>query len=598
MSNVRGRILNPPRAVESDPSHAVQLSPARRPGRSFKPDIMIEPGTLLQNRYRVTRQIGRGGMGAVYVATDERFNSTVAIKQTFFFDDPALRKAFEREAILLNHLRHAALPKVSDHFVEDEGQFLVMEYVEGSDLGELLKARRGAFPVADVMRWADELLDALEYLHTQEPPVVHRDIKPQNIKRTARGQLFLLDFGLAKGDPSRASASVTASVVGYSPQYAPLEQVHGTGTDPRSDLYSLGATLYHLLTGAPPVDALTRAGALVNNEADPLRPAHVVRPEVPVAVSRCIRRAMSQKAALRPKSAAEMRELLRQALGAAAPTSPAAFARAQTPNGDATVVESQTAVAGSWAVRSFGETTVDAKRLGAHYSVPTHVSPHFDTTPEPKTFSSTAKLLVVAAVVVVCAVVSFPLLRRTGAPSVPAAPASNVTTPAGESPAGGQTDATGAQPSGAAGTSLNNSDAAGRTQTSVPTTSTNAPSSDAQTATGSGGADANGGGSSAGATNAPAPAATPTENRAPIVIVVNPTPTPGASAPSESAENARRAEDARRAEEMRREEDMRRAEDERRRQQGPPPGGGPPPYGGPFPPPRGGPPPPPRRPPF
>src|SRR5689334_20127903 len=98
---------------------------------------MIEPGTLLQNRYRVTRQIGRGGMGAVYVATDERFNSTVAVKQTFYQDDPALRRAFEREAVLLNHLRHAALPRVSDHFTEGEGQFLVMEYVEGSDLGEL-----------------------------------------------------------------------------------------------------------------------------------------------------------------------------------------------------------------------------------------------------------------------------------------------------------------------------------------------------------------------------------------------------------------------------------------------------------------------------
>jgi serine/threonine protein kinase len=199
---------------------------------------MIEPGTLLQNRYRVTRQIGRGGMGAVYVATDERFNSTVAVKQTIFFEDPSLRKAFEREAVLLNHLRHPALPRVSDHFVEAVGQFLVMEYIEGSDLGALLKARGGWFPVSDVLGWADELLDALEYLHTQEPAVVHRDIKPQNIKRTERGRMVLLDFGLAKGNPSLAAATATASVVGYSPQYAPLEQVQGTGTDPRSDLYS------------------------------------------------------------------------------------------------------------------------------------------------------------------------------------------------------------------------------------------------------------------------------------------------------------------------------------------------------------------------
>src|ERR1043165_4951326 len=141
---------------------------------------MIQPGTLLQNRYRVTRQLVCGGMGAVYVATDERFNSTVAIKQTFFFDDPALRKAFEREAVLLNHLRHPALPRVSDHFVEEEGQFLVMEYIEGNDLGELLKARGGWFPVADVLAWADELLDALEYLHGQEPPGRHPDLKPQD----------------------------------------------------------------------------------------------------------------------------------------------------------------------------------------------------------------------------------------------------------------------------------------------------------------------------------------------------------------------------------------------------------------------------------
>src|SRR4051794_22636629 len=190
-----------PRRCEVRPSRPFSSEPARPPRKESRTHIMIEPGTLLQNRYRVTRQIGRGGMGAVYVATDERFNSTVAIKQTFFFDDPALRKAFEREAVLLNHLRHPALPRVSDHFVEEEGQFLVMEYIEGHDLGELLKARGGWFPLTEVLTWADELLDALEYLHTQEPPVIHRDIKPQNIKRTERGRMVLLDFGLAKGNP-------------------------------------------------------------------------------------------------------------------------------------------------------------------------------------------------------------------------------------------------------------------------------------------------------------------------------------------------------------------------------------------------------------
>jgi serine/threonine protein kinase len=148
---------------------------------------MIEPGTVLQDRYAVEWQIGAGGMGAVYVATDRRFGSTVALKETFF-DNPALRRAFEREARLLNRLRHAALPRVSDHFEESEGQFLVMEYIPGEDLSQMLKARGGAgFPARQVLGWADQLLDALDYLHTQEPPVIHRDIKPQNLKLTRRG---------------------------------------------------------------------------------------------------------------------------------------------------------------------------------------------------------------------------------------------------------------------------------------------------------------------------------------------------------------------------------------------------------------------------
>src|SRR5919202_148347 len=187
---------------------------------------MIEPGMLLQDRYRVVRLLGQGGMSAVYLATDERVQSTVAFKQTFFAD-PTLRKAFEREAQLLNHLRHAALPKVSDHFVEGTGQFLVMEFIEGSDLSDLLAQRGGPLAWAEVSPWADELLSALDYLHTQSPPIIHRDIKPQNVKLTTRGQIVLLDFGLAKGTPAQTQASVTASIFGYSRSYAPLEQIQG-----------------------------------------------------------------------------------------------------------------------------------------------------------------------------------------------------------------------------------------------------------------------------------------------------------------------------------------------------------------------------------
>jgi serine/threonine protein kinase len=274
---------------------------------------MIAPQTLLQNRYLVISQIGQGGMGAVYVATDQRFGSTVALKETFF-TDPALRRAFEREARLLNRLRHHALPRVSDHFLEEEGQFLVMEYIAGDDLWEMLKAQGGAFPLKEVLDWADQLLDALDYLHTQEPSVIHRDIKPQNLKLTPRGQIVLLDFGLAKGNPLQASqATATGSIFGYSRNYAPIEQIQGTGTDTRSDLYSLAATLYHLLTGATPPDALTRAAAVLNGQPDPLRPANEMHGQVTPAVAQVLMRAMSQNAGHRPQTAAAMREELREA---------------------------------------------------------------------------------------------------------------------------------------------------------------------------------------------------------------------------------------------------------------------------------------------
>ncbi|MBK6748855.1 MAG: protein kinase [Pyrinomonadaceae bacterium] len=273
---------------------------------------MIGAGTFLQQRYRIDKQIGQGGMGAVYVATDERFGSTVAIKETLCNDDH-YRKAIEREARLLNSLKHVALPRVTDHFEEDNGLFLVMEYIPGEDFGHVLDEKAAPFEVEQVLTWADQLLDALDFLHTQEMPVVHRDIKPQNLKLTSRGQIILLDFGLAKGNPTDASHKTAAkSIFGYSRNYASLEQIQGTGTDPRSDLYSLAATLYHLLTGVAPEDALTRAMAVLSQKSDPLVPANSLRPEVPRGVAGVLIKAMDLNASERPASAAEMRQMLRE----------------------------------------------------------------------------------------------------------------------------------------------------------------------------------------------------------------------------------------------------------------------------------------------
>src|SRR6266705_2294413 len=274
---------------------------------------MLAPETILQGRYRIVRQLGQGGMGAVYEAVDQRLDTIVALKETLFTDEK-LRKQFEREARLLARMHHQALPRVSDHFNEGDGQFLVMQYIAGEDFYEMLTRRNGPFPQEEVLRWGDQLCDALDYLHTQDPQIIHRDIKPQNLKLTARGQVVLLDFGLAKGSAGQMSVVTTsASIFGYTPNYAPLEQVQGLGTDARSDLYSLAATLYHLLTGIKPPDALTRAAALVNGQLDPLQPATAVNPSVGADVAAVLQRAMAQNRAERYASAALMREALRAA---------------------------------------------------------------------------------------------------------------------------------------------------------------------------------------------------------------------------------------------------------------------------------------------
>ncbi len=285
---------------------------------------MLEPDLVLQGRYRIVEALGRGGMGAVYLATDQTFGSTVAIKQTLC-DGADLEKAFQREARLLNGLRHAALPVVIDYFTEARGQFLVMQYIPGDDFGVLLEQRREPFPAAQVAEWADQLLAALQYLHEHDPQVIHRDIKPRNMKLTPSGEVVLLDFGLSKSTPVESQvAGTSVSVLGYTPHYAPFEQIQGQGTDPRSDLFALAATLYHLLTATLPPDAMIRGLATMNGQADPLQPAHVVNPAVPVAIGTVVHQAMAMGRGQRPESAAAMRAALRAARAAGAEAAPLA----------------------------------------------------------------------------------------------------------------------------------------------------------------------------------------------------------------------------------------------------------------------------------
>lgn len=278
---------------------------------------MIEIGTVLQGRFLIEEQIGVGGMGAVYRAVDQKFGTVVAIKETFY-RDKELAEAFEREARLLNGLHHPLFPHVSDHFTEGEGHFLVMEYIEGEDLSQILK-RGERPPFETVLRWTLDLIDGIDYLHSQDPPIIHRDIKPSNLKLTSRGNLVLLDFGMAK--ETSGNTQGMRSVFGYSRRYSPLEQIEGAGTDERSDLFSLGATVFHLLTGAPPVDVLRRASAIVAGRPDPIQFASELNPNVPVRVAKIIETALELDPGRRFASARAMWNALESAAGVPNPVS-------------------------------------------------------------------------------------------------------------------------------------------------------------------------------------------------------------------------------------------------------------------------------------
>lgn len=276
---------------------------------------MLAPGTYLQNRFRILSPLGKGGMGRVYAAADEALDCTVAIKQTFASTDD-LRRAFKREARLLANLRHPVLPRVTHHFTEGDEQFLVMDYVEGDNLETLLFKRGRPFSHSEILPIADKLLDALQYLHSFKEPIIHRDIKPANIKLSGGENVFLLDFGLAKGIVGQATTQATGhlSVYGYTAHYAPMEQISSSGTNAQSDLFSLGATLYHLLTGCVPLPSGDRYIELEQEMPDPLLTAIQVNPEVPASLSTLISQAMEMRRKDRFASASEMRRALQDSL--------------------------------------------------------------------------------------------------------------------------------------------------------------------------------------------------------------------------------------------------------------------------------------------
>jgi len=269
---------------------------------------LLKPGTTIGGRYLNLRMLGTGGMGAVYEATDTRLNSKVAVKLMTNSDERA-PAAFEQEARLLAALNHPGLPRVTDYFTDERGQFLVMDFVEGQDLEHMRMEQGGHLSFSTVFQWTIDLFEILEYLHTRQPPVIHRDIKPANIKVSPQGSIYLLDFGLAKSAVSTTNFS-GRSLYAYTAQYAPPEQILGVGTDPQTDLFSLAATIYCLLAGTPPVDAIQRNQALTLRDSDPLQPLSELNSEVSAAFSNAIGQALALDARQRPSSVAELREQL------------------------------------------------------------------------------------------------------------------------------------------------------------------------------------------------------------------------------------------------------------------------------------------------
>lgn len=269
---------------------------------------MLENGTLLHQRYRILEILGQGGMGAVYRALDERLGVEVAVKENLFVNE-AYARQFRREAAILASLRHASLPRVTDHFeITNDIQYLVMDYIEGEDLRQWLE-QRGTISERNAIVIGITICEALTYLHTRQSKVIHRDIKPGNIRITSNGKVYLVDFGLVK--MLKSGQSTTTGARAMTPGYSPPEQYGTSHTEPRSDIYSLGATLYAALCGEIPEDGLARIMGEIH-----LTPLRKHNPKIARPLASVIEKAMS----VQPNDRYQTAEDFKQALYKAAET--------------------------------------------------------------------------------------------------------------------------------------------------------------------------------------------------------------------------------------------------------------------------------------
>lgn len=278
----------------------------------------LTPGTILRNRYTITAIVGQGGMGSVYKTMDKRLPGRLCAVKEVQPDPNAspeiiaqAQAQFLQEASILARLDHPNLPKVSDFFSDNGRDYLVMDYIPGKDLREVLEdaiSESRVIEEAVALDWASQILDALSYLHNHNPPVLHRDLKPANIKLTPDNRIKLVDFGLAKLLVTDDMRTITVIQGQGTALYTPMEQYAGEfdRTDSRSDIYALGATLFTLLTGSPPASAKER---FLNASA--LKAPAEINPELSKVVSDAIVWSLEMHPDKRPDSAVTFRKALK-----------------------------------------------------------------------------------------------------------------------------------------------------------------------------------------------------------------------------------------------------------------------------------------------